>query len=255
MESGRTPTVVIQVRTYGESDKIVTFYSRTRGRMSGIAKGAQRSLKRFVNKLEMFTQLEILYTVSRNSSLVRIDQAELINPFPIIRSNYDRFTAAALICELILHWTRENDPDDQIFELLIWALTSLEDVKRPASWLVILFNIKLLTLLGYKPDLEVCTECDTPLSPQDSPYRFNPARNGLMCRKCSTSANDLGQSSSLNFSISTARFLNKAQEMPLNKLDRLRFSPTVVKEAIAMLKNYGSSILQRDISSWDFITK
>ena len=254
MESGRTPTVVIQVRTYGESDKIVTFYSRTRGRMSGIAKGAQRSLKRFVNKLELFSHLEILYTDSRSSSLVRIDQAELINPFPIIRSNYDRFTAAALICELILHWTRENDPDDRIFRLLIWALTSLEDLKRPAAWVVILFNIKLLTLLGYKPDLAGCSECGT-LTQQDGPYRFNPARNGLICRRCSTSASNLGQTPGLNFSITTARFLNKAQEMPLDKLARLRFSPAVVKEALAMLKNYGSSILQRDISSWDFIVK
>jgi DNA repair protein RecO (recombination protein O) len=252
MESGRTPTVVIQVRTYGESDKIVTFYSRTRGRMSGIAKGAQRGLKRFVNKLELFTQLEILYTDSRSSSLVRIDQAELINPFPLIRRNYDRFTAAALICELILHWTRENDPDDRIFALLIWALASLEDLKRPATWVVILFNIKLLTLLGYKPDLEGCSECGT-LTPQDGPYRFNPARNGLTCRRCSKASSNLGQAPSLNFSISTARFLNKAQEMPLDKVDRLRFSPAVVKEALAMLKNYGNSILQRDISSWDFL--
>ncbi len=254
MKSGRTPTVVLEVRTYGESDKIVTFYSKARGRMSGIAKGAQRSLKRFVNKLELFTHLEILYTDSRSSSLVRIDQAELINPFPIIRSNYERFTAAALFCELILHWTRENDPDDRIFELLIWALASLEDLKRPASWIVILFNIKLLTLLGYQPDLAGCSECGT-LNHQAGPYRFNLARNALICQPCAKSASKLGHAPGLNFSISTARFLHKAQEMPLDKLDRLRFSPTVVKEALLMLKNYGSSILQRDISSWEFIAK
>ncbi|MEN8136286.1 MAG: DNA repair protein RecO [Thermodesulfobacteriota bacterium] len=254
MKSGRTPTVVLQVRTYGESDKIVTFYSKARGRMSGIAKGAKRSLKRFVNKLELFSQLELLYTDSRNSSLVMIDQAELVNPFPVIRGNYDRFTAAALICELILHWTRENDPDDRIFGLLIWALTSLEDLKRPAAWIVILFYIKLLTLLGYKPDLEGCTECGT-LAHQDGPFRFNPARNGLICRTCAKSTSNLGQAPGLNFSISTARFLNKAQEMPLDKLARLRFTPAVVKEATAMLKNYGGSILQRDISSWDFLVK
>lgn len=254
MNSGRTPTVVLEVRTYGESDKIVTFYSKAQGRMSGIAKGAQRSLKRFVNKLELFTHLEILYTDSRSSSLVRIDQAELINPFPIIRSNYDRFTAAALICELILHWTRENDPDDRIFELLLWALASLEDLKRPASWVVILFNIKLLTLLGYQPDLEGCTECGT-LTPQAGPYRFNPARNGLTCHPCGKSASNLGYPPGLKFSISTARFLHKAQEMPLDKLARLRFSPLVVKEALLMLENYGSSILHRDISSWDFLVK
>lgn len=254
MKSGRTPTVVIQVRTYGESDKIVTFYSMTKGRMSGIAKGAQRSLKRFVNKLELFTHLEILYTNSHSSSLVRIDQAELINPFPIIRSNYERFAAAALICELILHWTRENDPDEHIFELLIWSLASLENLKRPAAWTVILFNIKLLTLLGYQPDLAGCIDCGT-LTQQNGPYRFNTARNGLVCRPCTVSASNLSQSPGLTFSITTARFLNKAQEMPLDKVARLHFSPAVVKEALAMLKKYNDSILQRDISSWNFLRK
>jgi DNA repair protein RecO (recombination protein O) len=244
--------VVLTVRTYGESDKIVTFYSLENGRMSGIAKGAQRSLKRFMNKLELFTGLEILYTNSRSSSLVMIDQAELINHYPIIRSNYERFTAAALICELILHWTRENDPDDNIFELLTWALATLEDLKRPASWIVILFNIKLLTLLGYHPNLSGCGKCGT-LTPQDGPYRFSS--NSLVCARCSKSTDNQGQPPGQPFSLSTARFLQKAQEMPLNRLGRLHFTPAVVNEALTMLKNYGSSILQRDISSWDFLVK
>lgn len=255
MQSGRTPAIVIEVKTYGESDKIITFYSKTQGQISGIAKGAQRSLKRFVNKLEMFTQLEILYTVGRSSSLVMIDQAELVNPFPVIRNNYDRFTAATLICELIRHWTKENDPDDHILELLIWALANLEDLKRPASWIVILFNIKLLTLLGYKPNLEGCSECGT-LTPENGPYRFNFAINGLICRRCSKSASNLmPHHQGLNFSLSTARFLHKAQEMPFSRVARLRFTPAVVKEALTMLRHYGNSILQKDISSWDFLTK
>jgi DNA repair protein RecO (recombination protein O) len=252
MESGRTPTVVIEVRTYGESDKIVTFYSINEGRLSGIAKGAQRSLKRFVNKLELFTHLEILYTVSRDSSLVRIDQAELLNHFPLLRSNYDRFTAAALIAELIRHWTRENDPDERIFALLIWALASLEDRNRPTSWVVILFNMKLLTLLGYKPQLDGCSECGT-LRPQDSPYRFNPAGNGLICHRCRKSGSQQECQAGQSFALATARFLQKAQEMPLDKVSRLRFTPAVVKEALVMLKNYNGNILQRDISSWDFL--
>ena len=254
MKSGRTLAVVIAVSTYGESDKIVTFYSKDNGRMAGIAKGAQRSMKRFVNKLELFTALEILYTNSRNSSLVMIDQAELTNHFPLIRCNYNRFTAAALISELILHWTRENDPDERIFELLIWALTSLEDTRRPANWIVILFNIKLFTLLGYHTNLDGCSECGT-LTPEDSPYRFSSVSNSLICNRCSKSSHNGGQHPGQIFSLSTARFLQKAQEMPLNKLGRLHFTPAVVNEALTMLKNYGSSILQRDVSSWDFLVK
>jgi DNA repair protein RecO (recombination protein O) len=220
--------------------------------MSGIAKGAQRSLKRFLNRLELFTRLEIIYTNSRSSSLVMIDQAELIDPHPQIRADYERYTAAALICELTLHWTRENDPDPAIFDLLAWALKNLEDLKRPASWGVILFQIKMLTLLGYKPDLSGCSECGT-VNKGSAPFRFSKVRNGMICNKCSKSAGpDL---SGLPFSIDTTAFLQKAQEMPLDKLNRLHFTPKVVREAIAILKIYGTSILQRDITAWDFLVK
>ena len=251
MESDRTPAVVIEIRTYGESDKIVTFYSKNRGRMSGIAKGAQRSLKRFVNKLELFSELEILFTDSRRSSLVRLDQAELLNPFPLIRGNYDRYTAATLICELLLQWTRENDPDHRLFELLTWSLGSLENLKRPAVWGAIFFNIKLLTLLGYQPYLDGCTNCGV-LSPQNTPYRFNITQSGLLCHKCGKREGKLLQPG-LNISLSTARFLQKAQELPLGKLDRLHFTPAAVKESVAILKSYGNSILQRDITAWEFL--
>ncbi|MEN8143001.1 MAG: DNA repair protein RecO, partial [Thermodesulfobacteriota bacterium] len=245
MESDRTPAVVIGLKTYGESDKIVTFYSKKRGKMSGIAKGARRSLKRFVNKLELFTELEILFTDSRTSSLVRLDEAELINPFPALRENYDRYTAAALVCELTLHWTRENDPDHQLFELLTWALGTIENRQRPASWGAIFFNIKLLTLLGYKPYLDGCTECGS-LSPDHGPYRFTTTHNGLICHKCEKK-DGLSTQPGLRFSLSTIRFLQKAQELPLNRLERLHFTPEAVREAISMLKLYGNSILQREI--------
>lgn len=254
MKSGKTPAVVIEVRSYGESDKIVTFYSKNRGRMSGIAKGAQRSLKRFVNKLELFSHLEILYTEGRSSSLVRIDQAELLNPRPLIRNNYDRYTAATLICELILLWTREDDPDDQIYTLLNWTLLNLDNPDRSTAWLIILFNIKLLTLLGYQPNLAGCSECDT-LAPNHGPYRLTPAMNGLLCSRCAGSTTTTPRPPGPLFSLGTARILHRAQEMPLEMVNRLHFSPSVVEEALAMLKNYSSTILQRDVSSWDFLVK
>jgi len=255
MKSGRTPAVVIGVRTYGESDKIVTFYTWNRGRLSGIAKGAQRSLKRFVNKLELFTHLEILYTESRSSSLVRIDQAELLSPFPQIRANYNRFSAASLVAELLFHWSRENDPDGQIFELLLWTLSALENTKQPSAWTAILFNIKLLTLLGYKPSLDGCTDCGA-FAFQDGPYRFSTNRNGLICRRCAKiNENADSETGHQTISLNTARLLQKAQELELDKLDRLRFNESTVKEALAILKNYGNNLLQREISSWDFIAR
>ena len=54
-----TPAVVVRARVFGESDKIVTFLTRDLGKVTGIAKGAKRSKRRFVNVLEPFTHVSL----------------------------------------------------------------------------------------------------------------------------------------------------------------------------------------------------
>ncbi len=158
MKEQHTSAVVIRVLDHGESDKIVTFYCPELGRLTGIAKGAKRSKKRFVNKLELFSQLQIRFAGNSRSSLVRIDQAELVNAYPVIRSNYSRYTAATLIGELMLHSSRENDGDPKVFKLLVWSLAQLNKGKE-VDQTIILFQIRMLALAGYQPMLKGCVRC------------------------------------------------------------------------------------------------
>ncbi len=244
MEARQTPAVVIRVMDHGEADKIVTFYCPERGKLAGIAKGAKRSKKRFLNRLEPFSQLQLDYTPSRHSNLVQIQQVELLNPFATLRSRYDRYAAATLLCELVLFWTRENDGDQLLFDLLVWALTSLE---QDAPWpeTIILFQVKLFTALGYRPHLTDCQGCGK-LDPAQAPYRFSLSQGGLTCHRCNREAG----STTLPLALSTANLLRMAQDLPSAKLSRLRFSKTSTQEALDFLKRYGTFLLQRDIQSW-----
>ena len=249
MSLRQTLALVLQVMDHGDSDKIVTFYTVAQGKISGIAKGAKRSKKRFVNKLEPFSLLDLSYSESRISSLVRLDQAELLNSFPSLRQLYPRYTAAALLCELLLQWTRENDADPALFTLSLWALTSLEQGQSPFAT-IILFEIKMLDLLGYKPDLSGCLSCGA-LTPRNRPYHFSTSRSGLICTACNRET-EHGQ---VPVSLETVKLLLKAQELDHRKLDRLQFSPAAIKEAVTMLHRYDRHLLQREIHSWtQFIT-
>ena len=116
MVTKQTFAVVLNVADHGESDKIVTIYCPDHGKLTGIAKGAKRSKKRFVNKLELFSLLNITYSNTRGA-LARIDQAELLDSFQSLRKNYHKYSAAILLCELMLCWTKENDGDPEISPL------------------------------------------------------------------------------------------------------------------------------------------
>ncbi|MBU0481619.1 MAG: DNA repair protein RecO [Proteobacteria bacterium] len=251
MEPARARAFVIEVRDYGEADKIVTFFSDSRGRFSGIAKGAKKSFKRFLNKLELFTLLDVLFTDSRSSTLVMIDQAELIDPFPALRENYHLYTTAALVAELTLHWTRENDPDPDLFRLLTWTFLKLAKKSTAPATIAILFQLRLFSLSGFHPDFHACGRCGR-LSPALTPFRFSSSYNGLICGDCSRGGIAVGPAD-LVVSISTIRLLQKAQELDNEKLGRLRFSNASIEESVRILRSYGSHILQRDILAWDFL--
>lgn len=249
METKQTPAVVIRVIDHGESDKIVTFYCPVLGKLTGIAKGAKRSKKRFLNRLELFSLLSLDYAPNRRSSLVRIDQADLLHPFPTLRSSYEHYAAATLLCELMLHWTRENDGDQQLFDLFVWALTTLEK-GEPWAETIIFFQVKLFAILGYRPLLSGCQGCGK-LDPAGAPYGFSLSQGGLLCKRCNKKAG----SSSLPMGLATANLLRIAQDLPNAKLSRLRFSRPSAIESLEFLKRYGTFLLQRDIQSWSHLAK
>lgn len=250
MLSKKMTAIVLKVSDLGESDKIVTFYSKQHGKMTGIAKGAKRSKKRFSNKLEMFSLLEVIYDNSSRSALVRIAEAELLAPFISLRQNYDRYVSGVLACDLIYYWCSEYDADKNIFNLLLWALTSIDKGSPPLT-VQIFFQVKLYTLLGYRLHLEGCIKCGN-TAPSEKPFVFHPARNGLVCESCIQAQVTRG---TVALSLNTIKLLQHAQELPMEKLARLRFSENSIREALQLFRVYGQYLLQREIAAWQFLTK
>ena len=250
MTSKKMTAIVLRVNDLGESDKIVTFYSEQEGKLAGIAKGAKKSRKRFSNKLEIFSLLQVLYDDRSRSGLFRIDEAELLNPFMSLRQHYDRYVSGVLACELVYYWSRDYDADKNIFHLLLWALQHI-DRGSPPQMVQIFFQVKLYTLLGYKLHLAGCIKCENDQA-DGMPYIFHPVRHGMLCRNCSPEVVSREQ---VSLSLNTVRLLQHAQDLPLEKIERLRFSETSIREALLLFKIYGHYLLQREITAWNFLGK
>ncbi|MDP2104946.1 MAG: DNA repair protein RecO, partial [Desulfobulbaceae bacterium] len=227
----------------GEADKIVTLYSPIIGQWSGIAKGAKRSYKRFVNKLELFSLLDIDY--NDQYSLPIINQAELINSHLPLRHNYSAYTAATLVCELFRSWTHANDHDPELFSWLVWVLGQLSRCQAIMETMAI-FLVKYYDRLGYQPNLTVCDSCQQ-LQSSGSPFQFRASHGIILCRRCYHSP------LTIPLSISTVKLMGKAQSLPMDKIDRLRFTPVSAQEAITLFKAYDRALLDRESPSWNFI--
>jgi DNA repair protein RecO (recombination protein O) len=258
--SKESAAIVLDCYDHGESDRIVTFFCQDIGRMTGIAKGAKRSQKRFVNKLELFSLLSVRYTESYTSNLAFIVEAELVESFLRLRQNMSLYVAATVIRELTLAATREMEGDDGIFSLLRWGLQSLDAGRGGINALTVLalYQIKFFERIGYRPHLGSCLRCNQPLA-ADQDYGFDSRRGGLVCKGCQGEGNG---GIVTHLSQGTIKILRSAQDQPLDRLHRLQLSALGAREALALLHYYGRHLLQREICSlkllsdadWNYVT-
>jgi DNA repair protein RecO (recombination protein O) len=94
-ESHKATGFFLKSLNYGESDLIVTFYSREFGKIKGIAKGAKRSKKRFANVFEPFSLTHIIFSRNNRDMLAFIESCDIINHYAAIRQDLEKTMAAS----------------------------------------------------------------------------------------------------------------------------------------------------------------
>jgi DNA repair protein RecO (recombination protein O) len=243
-ESRETAGIVLDSREHGESDKIITLYTRNSGRITGIAKGANKSKKRFLNKLELFSYISLSYSANKRSTLVFIADAELHSSFIAIRRKVDCYNAATFIRETLLIATTDGEGDPEIFALLHWALQSL-DLGKSCLDICTIFLLRLFDRLGYRPDFTHCCICDKPFD-LELHYIFSHHSGGLVCSSCE----DMVTGGSIDLTAGTIRILRSALIEPIERLHRLKFSRQALRQSLPMLHRYARNLFQRDIHSW-----
>jgi len=90
----KTRAVVIGRRAFGESDRLVDFYTRDYGKVRGIARAARRVRSRFGSSLELFTLGEMVFFDTGRSELVQVDHFDIVRPFVRVREHLERLGQA-----------------------------------------------------------------------------------------------------------------------------------------------------------------
>ena len=183
MVLGKSAAVVIGSFDLGESDRVVTFYSREHGKVRGVAKASRRMRSRFGGALELFTLCELVFFDTGRTDLVRVDHFDVLDPFAAIRTDLERLGQGAWIVECVNRLTAERDPHAALFGLLTRALRALASAAGPPR-VAICFGARCLDVLGHRPRLDRCVECGRA-------YPFaRPAldEGGVVCEACAAHA-------------------------------------------------------------------
>ncbi len=169
--------IVLRTMKLGEADRIVTVFTRGNGKIRAVAKGIRKTKSRFGARLEPFTRVELM--VYRGRNLDTITQADIIDAFGAVRSDYRRLTAAAALAEMVEKITDERERAFSTYSLLLAGLEALESDK--GATVVPAFLIKLLSISGYHPELKSCAGCGETSAGFGG---FSPALGGTVCASC-----------------------------------------------------------------------
>ena len=185
-----TPAIVLRAHPYGESDRIVSFLTEKHGKITGIAKGAKRSRKRFVNSLEPFSLVDLRFQDRPHSNLVFIVAADLLLGFNNLISSLERIAFASYMVEITDGLIGDRDDNALVFHHLKSGLSFLAEQGTSLLFLTS-FELKLLRLTGYQPVLVGCKSCgkerESGLTVQ---WHFNPTEGGILCERCCRSTRD-----------------------------------------------------------------
>ncbi len=173
--------IVLRCYPLGESDRLVSFLSRSLGRLRGVARGARRPKSRFGSTLETLSHIRIWFFERETRELVRINQCELIESFLEAQRDYPCGVGLALLSEITEAVLPEREASDAAFRLLLLAAQAIRQTGKISVPLTY-FNLWTVRLGGWLPRLDRCAQCDKPLGAEAG--FASPLRPGLHCSQC-----------------------------------------------------------------------
>ena len=226
--------IVLKTIKLGEADRIVTLYTREYGKVRAVAKGIRKTKSRFGARLEPFTRVQLLIYKGR-SNLDTITSADILTSFDGVRRDYLKLTSASALVDIVEKITPEREEAADVYDLLhdgLAALTAGGGVTVVPSFLV-----KLLSISGYHPSLDMCAGCGG----EHELGAFSPAFGGVVCRSCWHQDRDAIRLS--------PTLIESMSSLLDDELGERKLDDTITFEMTQVLRRYAEYHLERPLKS------
>jgi len=173
----RVEGIVLRSMDYGEGNKIVTLLTGTNGKAGVLIRGAKKVKSRHASLAQPFTYGEFVYF--RGSGLATLNSGEIIESHHILREQLDLAAYASYAAELTDRSLQDDEATGFHFEQLKACLGALQEGKD-AQIVTHLYEMRILELSGYAPELDECVNCGS----AQGPFRLSAQAGGILCPRC-----------------------------------------------------------------------
>ena len=241
--SYRAQGVVLRHTEYGEADRILTFYTLEYGKVQAIAKGIRKMRSRKAGHLEPFSRVELMLAKGRNLDV--ISQAEAQSTYENLRADLKLIAYAAYVVELLDRLTYEEGEYRQLYHLLVDTLARLDE-GAPAQTVVHYYEVHLMDILGFKPQLQQCVICGADIQPEDQ--YFSAKLGGVVCPNSLS-----GDPSAWSVSMNALRYLRFFQRSPWPQVKSRTIPEEVDRELSKLIEKYLTYLLEYSLKTPGFL--
>lgn len=235
--------VVLRHSEYGEADRMLTVYTLEQGKLQVAAKGVRKIKSRKAGHLEPFTQVTLY--LAKGGGLPVITQAEAIRTFDVLRSDLLKTAYAAYVVELVDRFSYAEAENPLLYKLLVDTLIRLEGVAEPAV-VIHFYEMHLLDLLGFRPELQTCVSCGEAISPQAQ--FISPLLGGALCPRCRQA-----DVNAWPVSVPVLKYMRHFQRTPWSKLEKMKLPEEVEAGLKPLLERYLTYLLEYNLKTPGFL--
>ncbi|MBI1807365.1 MAG: DNA repair protein RecO [Ignavibacteria bacterium] len=184
----KTDAVVLRGMKYRETSKIITFYTRQFGKVSGIVKGARQAKNKYGSALEPMSYVSVVFYRREGREIHIISQCDLMKPFRRLSDDLAKMAVGMAIVELVNIVAHEEEENVPLFTLMVDCLDAVNDATKNPSHVLYYFELHLVKILGFQPRFNRCISCEGTLRQErgeENIYIYHIGKGGPLCPKCS----------------------------------------------------------------------
>ena len=236
--------IVLRHRDWGEADRLVTLYTRQRGKIRAVAKGARKIRSRKAGHLQPFTRITIQLARARGPYI--ITQAETLDAYLPLRDNLNLTGNASYLVELLDRFTyEEEETNTAVFRLLSDSLSRLS--RGDDIWVLLrYYEMRLLDYLGFRPQLFHCANCEREIKAENQ--FFSAAQGGVLCPQCGAS-----QIPARPVDVEMLKYLRHFQRSSYADARRADPNPKIRADVESLMQFYLTYMLERGLNSPQFL--
>jgi DNA repair protein RecO (recombination protein O) len=235
--------IVLRHSDWGEADRLLVLYAREAGKLRAVAKGVRKMRSRKAGHLEPFTRVRLLLARGRDFWIVT--QAETVEAYLPLREDLLRTAYGAYVLELLDRFSYDEGENRSLYRLAADTLERVTGEEDPFLS-VRYFEIHMLDLTGFRPELSHCVSCGENIRPENQ--FFDVLQGGVVCPRCAgrfPGARDI--------TMTTLKFLRHLQRSSFQEARRANPNPAQRAEMETLLRYYLTFLLERRLNSPEFL--